>query len=106
MLAPGEPKDGGIVVLETGRVFGGDSIMAYVGEYAISGETLTAEVRAWSWNDAYEGHNVFGMPTPIDHKVIFQGARVSKGRFEGKIWPDGTPEIALKGEMVKICELP
>ena len=34
----------GIVVLETGRVFGGDSSMIYVGSYQVSGDDIKAKL--------------------------------------------------------------
>jgi hypothetical protein len=38
--------NGGVVVLETGRLFGGDSWYAYTGSYQLSGSTVTGQLHA------------------------------------------------------------
>jgi hypothetical protein len=42
--AAGGWVNGGIAVLETGRVFGGDSQFYYLGNYEVSGKQITATV--------------------------------------------------------------
>jgi hypothetical protein len=39
--APDTMRNGGVVVFETGRLFGGDSAYAYVGSYSISGGSVS-----------------------------------------------------------------
>ncbi|MGH8057627.1 MAG: hypothetical protein ACREOH_10405 [Candidatus Entotheonellia bacterium] len=38
--------NGGVVVLESGRILGGDSGYYYTGKYSISGDTLSGDLRA------------------------------------------------------------
>ena len=94
----------GVIVLETGRVFGGDSAMAYTGSYELADRQLTARVRAWTHNDI-PGENVFGMSTPIDHIVIFRGAR-DDDTILGEIWSEQMPDQRLAARLTKITDLP
>lgn len=66
---------GGIVVLETGRVFGGDSVLAYLGSYEVDRGNVSARVRSWTWNldVGEEVENVFGMTGTIDYVALMEG---------------------------------
>ena len=50
-------RNGGVAVLETNRVFGGDSGYYYVGTYSVSGKNITAAVKIVKhnpgWQDAF-----------------------------------------------------
>lgn len=97
---------GGIVVLESCRIFGGDSVMAYVGRYDVDRENITARVRSWTWNfDVGESSNVFGMEGAVDYIAIFEGAR-DGDVITGTIAPESSPDIKLQCRMEKIAELP
>jgi len=50
MSAPGE-FGGGVIVFETGRVFGGDSSMYYTGSYQAGGGKVTVQVRVRKHHD-------------------------------------------------------
>jgi len=103
-----QPRWGGIVVLESGRVFGGDSVMAYVGTYAIDRGQIVADVRSWTWNRDIpedEMSNVFGMTGPIDYQVRLTG-KVEGGAIVGELWPVEAPDFKLAARMEKIAELP
>jgi hypothetical protein len=103
---PSELKWGGIVNLETDRVFGGDSAIAYRGTYQLDGKVVTAEVYAWQWNrDAGPVTNVFGMSGPIEHRVSLTGT-IDGDVLEGEIWTDQAPGLRLPIRMEKIAELP
>lgn len=105
----GEPEVmrwGGIVVLESGRVFGGDSVMAYLGTYEVDRDNVTARVRSWTWNfDVGDSENVFGMAGAIDYVALLDGTRKDRV-ITGHIAPEDYPEIKLPCRMEKIAELP
>jgi hypothetical protein len=46
--------NGGVLVIESGRLFGGDSAYWYSGAYSVSGDTVTGDLRATH----YYGPNV------------------------------------------------
>lgn len=100
------PRWGGVVVLESGRVLGGDSVMAYVGTYEIKHDGIRANVRSWLWNnDVGEVENVFGMGGKIDYMVDMIGQR-DGDVIAGTISPEGAPDFKLMFKMEKIAELP
>lgn len=101
-------KYGGVVALETGRVFGGDSFMAYVGTYQMHDSGIRATIQSWQWNltigDGVE--NVFGMKAPIKpYTVVAEMVRVDD-RLEGSIHPQDDPDAQLPIRMIFIKELP
>lgn len=107
--APEDLRDGGIVVLETGRVFGGDSAMAYVGTYEVAGSRITARVRSWTWNKHYAEsgmENVFGMTGSVDYHAVLEGERDGDDLVQGAIYPEGNPEFRLGAVLKKIADLP
>jgi hypothetical protein len=42
----GGNRGAGVVVLTNGKIFGGDSGFTYTGSYSLTGDTMTAEVKA------------------------------------------------------------
>lgn len=102
---------GGIVILETGRVLGGDSSMAYLGTYNLEGKSIKAKVRSWTWNtDVPAGQNVFGVSTEIlsedqNFEVILDG-QFNDNVIEGVLYPVDVPDFKLRARMEKIAELP
>lgn len=97
---------GGIVILESGRVFGGDLVQAYLGSYAVDRTVMRADIRSWTWNtEAADGETVFGIPVPNDYNVVLEGA-ISEGLIKGVLYPVDAPDLRLAAIMKKISELP
>lgn len=102
---------GGIVVLESGRVMGGDSHIAYLGSYETAQGSVRATVRTWTWNtDVPPGHNVFGIPTTLMTResplvVMLQG-NIDGSVIAGFLNAVGAPDQKLFARMTKIAELP
>lgn len=97
---------GGIVILESCRVFGGDSVMAYLGTYEVDRDLISARVRSWTWNfDVGEIENVFGMTGAIDYVALLNGKREGNA-ITGYIAPEARPEFQLICRMEKIADLP
>jgi hypothetical protein len=62
-------RNGGVVILETARVFGGDSGYYYLGDYSVFGDRFEASVRITKHNPAWG--NVFGDDAPqFDIRVL------------------------------------
>lgn len=99
--------DGGIIVLETGRLFGGDSVMAYVGEYKVEhGNRIVGTAKSWQWNVHYEGQvSVFGNPATEGNHVEFFG-EFSGDMINGTLWPVMSPDLAVLFAMKKVADLP
>ena len=77
----------GVAVLETGRVFGGDSEYYFVGTYQIHGGEITVEVESTHYGQT--PHSMFGP------------AKVLNLRFSG---PLKQPTTVLQGNLVEAPE--
>jgi hypothetical protein len=64
-------RNGGVVVLETNRVFGGDSGYYYVGNYEVTGDKIGGSLRVVRHNPAWP--NVFG-DSATSFDVTFHGS--------------------------------
>lgn len=98
---------GGILVLERGRIFGGDSAVTFVGTYDAVDGRMTASGRAWTWNpEMNDAENVFGMIGPIDMLWGFDGVFGADGRINGFHFPAATPELRLPVVASRMTDLP
>lgn len=98
---------GGIIILETGRLLGGDSAIAFLGDYHVeSGSTVTGKVKTWQYNPQ-AGHveTVFGMAGTAGTVVEFSGT-LGDGEITGKLWPSGMAQLPLNFVMRKFSDLP
>jgi hypothetical protein len=104
---PARLEWGGVITLESGRVLGGDSFMAYVGNYSVDRGRITAKVRAFQWNfDAGEVTNVFHMQGNIDFQAIVEGQLDGASKIAGTLAAEQEPQLKLQLRMEKIAELP
>jgi T3SS negative regulator,GrlR len=71
----------GVVVLETGRVFGGDSLYYYLGDYTVDGKTVRGTVSVIHYSGP--PMNVFG---PIEKLTL---------QFEGQMAGDTMQAIGI-----------
>jgi hypothetical protein len=93
--------NGGVVVLETGRLFGGDSQFYYVGKYHYA-EPVTAEVRATH----YHGSSTTAWSDDAQTFNVKLRGHVSpdRDRIEGTIERQGFPSTRFR--MAKKEQLP
>ena len=106
--APNDVIDRGILVLESGRVFGGDSAMAYQGSFAVKGEHFTAHVLSWTWNSTFAASgipNAFGVTGQDRQRVLFEANRTGN-RIDGHMYLRTNPGAKLSAALVKITDLP
>lgn len=101
----------GIAVLETGRVFGGDSMIAYVGRYEVNGNTVTAKIRTWPYNPTQVVTTAFGHvasqgPTDVTLQGQFKPNDGQMGEIDGQLWETANPSVKLGARLVKIENLP
>lgn len=96
----------GVVVLETGRVLGGDSAVAYVGTYRARADGIEGEVRTFQYNPALEVVNVFGRSgDEIDQIVGFVATRDGEW-MRGHLWPVDDQSSRLPMTMRFLHDLP
>ena len=63
--------NGGIVVFETGRIFGGDSQFYYTGDYRLSGDDVDARVRVTHYHGS--PMTAFGFPATEPFDILLFG---------------------------------
>lgn len=86
--------NGGVVVFETSRIFGGDSKFYYTGEYHISGKRISARITATHYHG--DRMTAFGFPANDPFKVEVSGQHdgshgdtiVGKARLVGQPAPE------------------
>lgn len=101
--SPGLPLNGGVVVLETERLFGGDSWYAYTGTYTLQGSTVTGQLHALRHFDQAGTESAWGTQES-EFDVQFT-ATMTQGQSEanGTISRGGA-QLTLK--LVRVAELP
>ena len=90
-LAQGSWTNGGVVVLETGRIFGGDSQYYYVGTYKVDRERITADVLSVHYHG--ERYTAFGTDEP-KFQIKIQG-KWSEKEISGEMFRVEKPELRL-----------
>ena len=100
--ALGQPN-GGVAMLETSRIFGGDSQFYYVGKYEISGEKLIAQVRITH----FSGPNMtaFGVPLTQPLELKLEGRR-EDDMINGQMWSISQPNMRLPISLRRLEDLP
>ncbi len=94
--------NGGVVVLETNRVFGGDSNYYYVGKFSAAATEIRAEVRAVHYQG--EARDAFG-GNETDYTVQLRGKQVGEV-IEGEMYKTDKPQNTLRLRMTRRAELP
>ena len=92
----------GIVVLETGKVFGGDSSWHYRGDYTIQDDRFSANVEVTHYGapgNAVTGHSAENSP----FQLTITGDRVDSATIEAQ---GRSTTGAMAFELRKVAELP
>lgn len=103
-----ERAGGGVIVFETGRIYGGDSSFYYIGDYSVDNNEIQGRVEVKRHNEMLE--------------AVILGLEGQAYSFEGVIEPDdsismvgtleqleGSPEgnfLQVKIVCKRICDLP
>ena len=97
----------GIIVLDSQRLMGGGSAIAYLGTYTVDGMHLVATARTWAYKSTIEARSAFGREGKIDVHVRFEGIiDDEKGSIVGGIWEEGNPASILSAIFRHITALP
>lgn len=101
--APNLPLNGGVVVLETGRVFGGDTWFAYTGHYEVAGGTVTGNIHAVRHFNDPGSESAWGTQ---ENEFDVQFTATSDDSFEtaGGSVSRGGMQLGLR--LVRVAELP
>lgn len=101
--ASDQELNGGVAVLETGRIFGGDSAYAYVGRYQVSGDELIGDLRVIMHNSSDDFVSLYNTREP-EFRVSFDVRRRDDGSWEGVLARAGHPNARLI--LRRLAELP
>jgi hypothetical protein len=97
----------GVAVLEAGRLFGGDSMMAYLGNYRFKNDQVAAEFRVWAYNPYLQVTTAFGKTgTPDGSRVILEGKLNSDMSIDGRLFEIENPSAKIPIKLVKVSDLP
>lgn len=95
---------GGVIVLDTQRIYGGDSAMAYVGRYEVDNGRVTGAVESFLYNPAYQGQNdVFDELAGDPRETQFDVSMNDDGFLVGSLI---RKDVKLPIIMQKLRELP
>lgn len=97
----------GIAVLQAGRIFGGDSMMAYLGEYTLSNDQIVAEFKVWAYNPYIQVLTAFGKTGTSDgSRVILRGRLNPNMSVDGQLFEIENPSAKIPIRLVKVSDLP
>lgn len=83
--------EGGVIIIETGKVYGGDSIYAYRGDVSVTGDAVEGDLTMYRHNLAPGTQSLYG--TQEDSFTShFVGSRQGDDVIVGKLLRDGFPE--------------
>jgi hypothetical protein len=89
--APSSIRNGGVMILETNRLFGGDSAFAYVGNYDVNGNQVSGELTITKFNDEIIDVWEIGFSEIV---VMFSLERADE-RMVGRMKVAGGPELPV-----------
>ena len=96
----GPANDGGVAVLESGRIYGGDSGYAYLGSYEVDGERVAGRLTIIRHNPQIR--SIFGNAARFD--LSFAVSRISDDSYRGALNAPGLPNAQLT--LNRLAELP
>jgi hypothetical protein len=102
--SPNIGLNGGVVVLESGRLFGGDSWFAYVGNYTVLGDQISGTFKAFRHMADANSESAWGTQE-TEFSVSF-GVVVDGGHGSAIGDMTRTNIGTLKLRLVRIAELP
>jgi hypothetical protein len=94
-----------ILIFETGRIFGGDSVYYFIGDYDSNLQEIFGRVRVRTHTPTDSDENVFGMVGPVDFFTKFSG-RIEHEIVTGRLEPEGDSASMQHFRMTKLSELP
>ena len=101
--APTEARNGGVVVLEAGRMFGGDSAYAYVGHYEVQGKAVRGTLRIIRHIDDPDFIDIWEIGER-EFAISFEGDRLNESTIVAILMREGGAPVGCI--LTRIAELP
>jgi hypothetical protein len=89
---------GGVAVFRDGKIWGGDATYYYIGEYSLSGNTLSATLRI---SPFIEGAESVFKTVGKDLTLDLVGSLISADRAIAQGHPRGTPQLNFGAKLTK-----
>ena len=103
----GPQVNSGVAVFETGRIFGGDSMMAYLGTYQVSSAGISGSAKIWAYNPHQAVTTAFGkMGTAEGVTLTFSATENEDGSLTGTFAEENNSSITIPANLIKVAELP
>jgi hypothetical protein len=96
----------GVIILETGRIFGGDSWTFYTGRYERNANgTYKVSIQTGVYNNE-GGLDIFG--GPLQARKLSGEIRVADDQrtMAGTVTVDGVPQMVITATLTRVAELP
>ena len=96
----------GVIILETGRIFGGDSWTFYTGKYERNPDgTYKVSIQTGVYNNE-GGLDIFG--GPLQARRLSGEIRVAEDQrsMTGAVTVDGNPQMIVTASLTRVAELP
>jgi hypothetical protein len=100
-------KSGGVIVIESSRIFGGDSWQWYTGSYARDVKTGRLTVRIQTGVHSTDGgESIFGGPPQA--QVLVGEIQVSHDQqtATAQLAVEGSPQMTIYANLTRVAELP
>jgi hypothetical protein len=95
---------GGVIILDTQRIYGGDSAIAHVGNYETANGQVVGKIESFLYNPAYaDGEDVFGEAVGDKKLTQFDVALNADGFLVGTI---SRGPVSLPVILQKLRDLP
>jgi hypothetical protein len=93
--------NGGVAIIESGRIFGGDSGYAYIGDLEVAAQTVKGKLRILRHDP--QVNSMYGVDED-EINLTFTGTIVNPDRIEGSLHRPGASSARLL--MKRFAELP
>ena len=101
----GPASSAGVVVFESGRIFGGDSCYYYVGNYRVDGLNIHGQVKSVRFNHHQHCESVIGHYEHLDFE--FDGTMgEQRDIIEGTLSVMADPTRQIRATLARRCDLP
>jgi hypothetical protein len=100
-ITPEGSAGAGIVVFETGRIFGGDSFYYYLGNYSIEAGTARGSIDVIHYSGPPA--NVFG---PVEKITLQFSGKIEGNSIRAEAFDPSKPQNRLRMEFTRLANLP
>lgn len=91
----------GVIVLENGKIFGGDSSFTYIGNFEVKDGIISAEIRVKKYANVAGIHSISGS----DDYILPLSGKINSDEMILSGSPSNNPNIDVAVEITRVAEL-